>query len=115
MNATIKRNITAFAVLLGSVFTAQAQVQFFTGNDLLDRMDSSNNFRSGIATGYVLGVMDTMTGITICPPSGVTIGQVNDIIQKYLRDNPQHRHLAADVIVETVMKTRFPCASKNNV
>lgn len=110
MNATIRRNLTAFAVLLGSVFTAHAQFQFFTGNDLLQRMEHSNTFNQGIAHGYVVGIMDTMSGFTICPNAKLTVGQVHDIILKYLKDNPEHRHISADVIVETVMRNRFPCA-----
>lgn len=112
MNATIRRNLTAFAVLLGSVFTAHAQAQFFNGNELLDRMKSSNNFTSGVAHGYVVGIMDTMSGITICSPGRMTIGQVHDIMLKYLNENPDIRHLPADVIIETVMSNRFPCSNK---
>jgi len=115
MNATIRRNLSALAVLLCSAFTAQAQSQFFNGNELLSRMESTNHFAQGVAHGYVVGIMDTMTGITICSPGKLTVGQVHDIIHKYLKDNPEHRHLAADVIVETVMSRRFPCKGQGNV
>jgi hypothetical protein len=109
MKTLAVRSLMASAILTCSVFTAHAQVQFFTGNDLLNRMESDNNFRSGIANGYVIGVIDTLTGITVCPPAGITIGQANDIILKYLRDNPSNRHIAADVIIDVVMSARFPC------
>jgi hypothetical protein len=47
-----------------------------------------------------------------CPPKGLTLGQMRDIVMKYLRDNPSTRHQRAEVLVNNAIIAAYPCAPK---
>jgi hypothetical protein len=82
---------------------------FKNGNELLTDC-SAQDERSFECLGYVEGLADTLEVLkTICPAEGVTLGQFKDVILKYLRDHPEHRHFAAaDEGGEALIKA-FPC------
>ena len=88
---------------------AMAQAEFMSGNSLLADMNGSN-MRQMLALGYVMGVTDTFTTMTVCPPSGITSGQVQDIIKKHLEDNPASRHYTADSLIRNKLEAIWPCS-----
>lgn len=65
--------------------------------------------------GYILGVVDT-SRISVMQPSlgrldtplGVTAGQLQAIIVKYLEANPQKRHYSAADLVYIALRVSFP-------
>jgi hypothetical protein len=67
---------------------------------------------------YVRGLNDGIEVATIegippfCPPDGVTNGQGEKILVKFIRDNPDKAHFATSVLYLYAMKKAFPC-SKN--
>ena len=103
-------------LLVGMIFgvacaSAQAQQSsiLFTGQDLYTRL--TNN--PAIANGYIAGVADAHSGVTICiPPGIVTLGQMADMVKQTLERVPSERHLAADLYVQATLERRWPCAKK---
>jgi hypothetical protein len=51
----------------------------------------------------------TQPSIAGCPPPEATIGQVKDIVVKYLRNNPQRTHLRFMDLVMEAQRKAFPC------
>jgi hypothetical protein len=44
-----------------------------------------------------------------CVPDKVSVGQMGDVVQKYLNDNPAERHKHSTELVSTAMRRAFPC------
>lgn len=89
-----------------------AHAEFYNGNDLLSKMQSTETIERGLALGYVMGVFDATRSIAHCPPDGITAGQVRDMVRQYLEANPGSRHIVADVQVVHVLKQAWPCAQR---
>ena len=85
-----------------------AQAEFYSGNDLLQKMDGEFSDRS-LALGFVAGVADVWTNISVCPPKNVTLGQAHDIVRRYLVDNPQTRHFTAESLAKNALERVWPC------
>jgi len=90
-----------------------ASAEFLSGNDLLSRMNSEEVMQRMFALGYVAGVSDAQQHVFSCPPSGVTNGQVRDVVRSYLEANPSIRHKTADLLVTDALKQVWPCANRN--
>lgn len=103
----MKHIITALALAAN----IPAQAEFWTGNDLMERLTSERSFHQGMALGYVMGVFDAGLQVTHCPPANVTAGQISDMVLKTLRDLPEHRAMTADVIVNATLGLAWPCRS----
>jgi hypothetical protein len=101
----MKRAILCLALVAGT-----AHAEFLDGNKLLSDMKGSHGFQMS-ALGYVMGVADTLQGVTVCMPPSVLSGQVLDMVRNYLEANPAVRHFSADMIVSDVLKRTFPCAA----
>lgn len=104
--------IKRFALIVALCATA-AHAEFLDGNELLDRMRSTEPVRRAVAIGYVMGVHDTMAKINHCTPANVTSGQLRDIVQNYITNTPARRHESADVLVMDALKIGFPCANNS--
>jgi hypothetical protein len=67
-----------------------------------------------VSLGYVMGVADVGTGILHCIPQNVRAGQLADMVKNYLRNTPAERHITADVTINKILKSTFPCQRRNN-
>ena len=67
-------------LLAGALLCSSAHAQFFTGNDLLTRINSDNSIDRTLAMGFIMGVYDSSLLTEHCPPSNVTAGQVRDMV-----------------------------------
>jgi hypothetical protein len=93
------------------LLAASANAEFYTGNDLLTKLDATGaDF--AIAIGYISGVHDAARGTVHCSPQAVTAGQVVDMARKMLKAEPEIRNLSADVLVMAMMARAWPCAAK---
>lgn len=99
-------------LLIPALLCGTAHAEFWSGNELLARINSSESYDRGTAIGYIMGVFDATHGVSHCPPTTVTAGQVRDMVTKALNDAPSVRHLAADGFVIYPLKTAWPCAKK---
>lgn len=91
-----------------------AQAEFWDGNRLYEKLNSTNYFDQGTAMGYIIGVSDTGMGVLHCAPATATAGQVQDMVAQYLRIYPERRTRTADSIVVDTLKAAWPCANRSN-
>ena len=102
-------------VLLSALVCAGAQAEFKDGNQLYSQMQKEfASVEWFNAIGYITGVADTLSGITVCGPAGTAVpaSQVYDIVKQYLKDNPSLRHLSGDRLVNRALERVFPCQKK---
>jgi hypothetical protein len=95
-----------FSLLL---VAAPVHAEFFDGNKLLSTCRSNQPIDMADCIGYVTGVYDTLAGVRICSPDGITRGQVRDIVLTYLQNAPEERHKTADVLIGNVLSALWPC------
>ena len=100
-------------LILLSMFCASAHAQpssiMYSGQDLYARMTSNPI----LANGYIAGVADAQSGVTICIPANtVTVGQMGDMVKQTLERLPSERHLSADIFVQVALESRWPCKKK---
>jgi hypothetical protein len=90
-----------------------AHAQYYTGNHLLQKMQSTDTVDRMLAMGYVMGVSDAHQNISHCSGQRVTSGQTRDVVKQYLEQNPSVRDLSADVLTLVALSLAFPCAKDN--
>ena len=97
-------------LLLGLMFvcTGVHAGVYENGNTLLKDMDGTEMGRM-YALGYIVGAADAYGGESLCIPTTVTKGQLNDVVYRFLKINPQHRDLAADVLVLIALGEHWAC------
>lgn len=101
-----------FLVLLA--FCGSAHAEFQSGNDLWTKLNSNNHSYEMYAMGYIAGAYDVGAGTNHCVPTGVTLGQIQDIVKDTLRILPEKRHLSADSFVSFAVRNAFPCKQNSN-
>ena len=103
------KKILLIAALFCSNSFAQQNSTMYSGQDLYTRITSN----PALANGYIAGVHDAQSGVTICiPPNMVTLGQMSDMVKQMLERTPSERHLPADIFVQAALEQRFPCKKK---
>lgn len=102
----MKKFIAATVIALSSI---SAHAEFVDGNKLLQWLESSEDAERALATGYIAGVFDGLTGAVICAPSNVTVRQVMDMTLAGLKAAPSARDKSADQFVATVGSIKWPC------
>ncbi len=73
--------------------------------------------RGGVCIGFVLGVTTSLASAEkplVCIPANVEDGQLYAMVLKFLRDNPEKRHLPARITVAmTLAQAGFLCQPTN--
>ena len=110
-----------FGVMVGAANVAEAA--FLTGNELLRRC-SSSSYNQGLCHGYIEGVLDegelanTQKNLNryflrskwrVCIPIAVRSAQLEDIVKKFLTNEPEIRHFSAASLVGAALANAFPC------
>jgi translation elongation factor EF-1alpha len=91
-----------------------AHAQYYTGNNLLQKMNSTETVDRMVAMGYVMGVSDVYQNTAHCSGQRVTSGQTRDVVKNYLEQNPAVRDLSADFLTMLALGLAFPCPKENN-
>lgn len=120
------------AVLFGlllcqSVSSQDKPPDIIHGNGLLQACTDEGHLadlNNALCMGYLEGAREGLnllqlqlekdkTGAKFCEPEEVPLSQVRDIVVKYLRDNPEHRHEVSVVLVYAALHRAWPgpCAS----
>jgi hypothetical protein len=105
------KNYSILATLLFFVFSLPAFAYNYsakTGNEYYSFLKSPQTVDSLMAMEYMHGVIDAKRS-TYCIPSGVTPGQLIEVVTKHIEQQPEKRHLAAPLIIEAAIKKAFPC------
>ena len=96
---------------------ALASAEFKTGQQIQSGLQdwyskpSNDIVNAAVSFGYVLGVYDALTGVTMfCPPNNVSQGQVVQVVLKFLNQNPEKLHFSADSLVVKALQQAWPCA-----
>jgi hypothetical protein len=97
--------------LLLAAPASPAKAEFFTGNDLLAKMNGNTSDQLQ-AIGFVQGVFDVYVHVTICPPNNVTAGQLVDMIKNYLTNIPATRHKTAESLINEALSKVWPCQQR---
>ena len=100
-------------VAAAAILCLGAHAEFKDGNKLYAQMTegyASNGWFNSI--GYITGVVDSLYGIAVCPPTTATAAQIFDVVKKYMEDYPQFRHHTADRIVGRAVERVWPCPKK---
>lgn len=100
----MKAKLTFLAVLL----SCSAHASFKDGNKLYAQMQGTTVEQLN-AVGYITGVADVLDGVSVCAPTNVTAGQLSDMVKKYLESYPQVRNFTADILIQRVLSTAWPC------
>ena len=109
--------------LLGLAMAFPASAQTLTGNGLLARCKAQNHERTW-CLGYLHGfqnalVIADLLGLRLregtsvsCFPPNVTIGQISDVVVRFLEQNPAIRHENAEWLTLEALSQAFPCPSR---
>lgn len=122
----MKSTKTAFlagVMFLGSTVTphsAHAQnpiASTYSGNDLLrDCSDRDTASLFSFCLGYINGIRDGAVFASVSSGTKqffeisekVELGQLRDVVVKYLKEHPEERHLHATVLVYKALREAFP-------
>ncbi len=105
----MKKVLLSIVLLVSRSAHAQPSSIVYSGQALYTRMSSN----PVLANGYIAGVHDSQSGVTICIPSNtVTLGQMSDMVKALLEKVPSERHLPADIFVQAALENRWPCKKK---
>jgi hypothetical protein len=100
------------------LFASTVVADFYDGNGLKLGLDTFNNpdalssrelMQGTGAVGYVAGLADAFDSVGHCLPSGVTKGQLADVVLQHLNRVPELRHHAASALVRAALARAFPC------
>lgn len=71
--------------------------------------------RCFVTSGYLDGVTQTLGSLgLIAPPGGVTHGQIEDVVHRYLDIHPENRQKAAVTLILLATREAWPAQSSKN-
>jgi hypothetical protein len=86
-----------------------------TADKLYNACQSSNDEDQGVCLGYVMGIADALSspnglfGLSACTNKGVKVGELRDIVMKFLENHEAKRRFAAATGLTEALSERFPC------
>jgi hypothetical protein len=103
--------ITSILMITSIAISSESMAAFVDGNKLKEYLSNTGS-ASDYAMGFIIGVADSHSDTLVCPPIGVTVGQMVDVARKYLNENPDKLHYAAYTNVAIALMHAFPCKLK---
>ena len=105
-------------LVLGAFGSGAMAAVFENGNELYrhcqnEQAESAEqkDTSAGWCLGYILGAYDAVgKNYAICIPSGVTTGQLKNVVMDWLLNHPEKRDLPAAGLVLDALLEKFPCA-----
>lgn len=109
----MKRIALVLALSVPACIPQPAAAAYMDGNKLYSYMTSDDGDRRIAAMFFIGGVHDAaQLGDVICSPKNATLGQANDMVKKFITENPQFRAESAASITVAVLSATWPCESK---
>jgi hypothetical protein len=109
--------VTAAAIaVISPANPANAVRSFVDGNWLFDQCDAKTDVAQLTCAIYIAGVIDGKADLASdlrrnsdCPPEGVVIRQLREIVDRYLEAHPERRRSPAASLVHDAVGTAFQC------
>jgi hypothetical protein len=101
-------------IALTAALAFSAQAQYINGNMLHSYFQGTVSDRQ-FALGYVGGVVDALDDELFCIPSKANLGQLRDIVQQFLTNNPSVRQQHGAALVAVALMEVFPCKKGGGV
>jgi hypothetical protein len=115
-----------FLVLIASCVTAFAQTEPISDGNTLkqncayaekaEEPNGNAGYQAFACVAYISGVIDgyqeAEPKYPLCYPAQVTVGQMADVVMKFLRDHPEELHKPAGFLVLRAIGVAFPCKNK---
>jgi hypothetical protein len=110
MNRLFAAGAVVAAVMAGS---AGARADFRDGNQLYAECPPESGYRL-FCQGYIAAITDAarhapVAGHKVCGSADVTLGQMVDVVRRYLEAHPELRHFPAEDLVAEALAEAFPC------
>ena len=111
----VRKTVLAAAFAISSSPTL---ANYLTGKDLYaDCSKPQGSFSQGFCSGYVSGVVDAIEYYqvskgaekSVCVPKEASIGQVKEIVVRFLTQHPDPRNNTASSLVSDALRNTFPC------
>jgi len=111
----MKRYIGVLCAII--IFSTLANATYYSGADLVNMWREYKKSEAGLEyslfknacyIGYVAGVADACDEIFFSIPKNVTLGQLCEIVGKWLDDNPSLWNYSANSLVIKAISTAFP-------
>lgn len=96
-------------ILTTASCSEQTSVFYYRDGNKLHSELNGTDVEHLLATGYILGVVDTSSLKDCENMRNVKGGQLVDAVKIYLKNNPEIRQHRASYIVESIIKEKFNC------
>ena len=107
----IMKRLVVLALLLASA-PASATPQWMNGNKLYEGCTRNTNSTLMYAAGAIDAAADLVDSVGYCIPKAVELGQVSDVLCRYLRNHPEQRHWGGSLLISYAMKEAWPCEKR---
>ncbi len=109
--------ISAVVTFLALVSVSMlARAEFYSGSRLFEYLEKdlhgTAGYEAGAAHGYVVGVFDSLSGLFVCAPGGVTARQVEQVVYNYMQKHPESWEKSADTSVAAALTEVWRCKKK---
>jgi hypothetical protein len=115
-----KQLLATVAVVTALFAPSLAQAGYYRGLQLKEWADADDRSRqtnpqctdfqeSSTLHGYVIGVYDTVAGLSVCVPAGVSGVQLMEVVKRYVNANPSKWNQPAAPLVVDALNGAFPC------
>lgn len=106
----MKRLFLALLVTVPLLAQTSLRQDAFTLRQWLVERNSPQHVTEGSwATGYITGIADALDNSAFCIPNTATAGELNEVVIKYLTDNPTRLHQHRSVVVGLALADAYPC------
>jgi len=100
-----------------SIYVICCALFLLTSSSRADEDVHSGNYwlrqcRENGCAAYILAMSDfnaMLPSKYFCAPDGVTVGQMQDVVVKYLTDHPAFREISFILLATEALTTAFPC------
>lgn len=99
-----------------ALFSTTARAGFYSGSPIYSYLEKelrgTADYETGVGTGYVIGIFDSLSGILICSPDGVTVKQAKQVVFNYMQKHPESWDKSADISIIAALAEVWPCKKK---
>ncbi|MGE3297794.1 MAG: Rap1a/Tai family immunity protein [Porticoccaceae bacterium] len=108
--------ISTVICLMLALFSTTARAEFYSGSQIYSYLEKAlrgtADYETGVGSGYVIGVFDSLSGVLVCSPGGVTVKQAKQIVFNYMQKHPELWDKSADISIIAALGEVWPCKKK---